>query len=371
MNMRLGRIGSKEGASSAAIAMTVSGIFTFETKLLYKNGNSTYITLPLSVLLSLIIFLLIIRLMNRSCSISLGELLKKGLGGVFSPIVSALLTLLIFYAAYAPLSQFIRAMHGLFFDGVSYSRITVFTVPAALVCALLGFETIGRTARLVAPALFLVLLVSISASVSEFETYRLHPFPGNTAFQIAVQTLEEIGTFLPALLCLLINADGLNGTKTAKRAGVSAAFVSALVCLIAQLALALCYTYKELGELFMPMFRINYLNKFEAHFMRMDKLAHMIWLGGGMIAGAFYIHAGARLFSQSFDMRDIRPAIVGGIALVSLMIMIEVESKMSEAFASVKEFLNGYGFVLLCIPSIISGILAMTRAWRKECLEQR
>lgn len=364
MNMRLGRIGKREGASACAIAMTVSGIFTFETKLLYEHGNATYITLPLAVLASLAVFLLIAGLMEKNGSVNLGELIAKGFGGVLAPLASIGLTMLVFYSAYAPMSQFIRAMHGLFFDGVSYSRIVVFTLPAVLITALLGFETIGRTAKLIAPALFLVLILSIAGSTSEFEAYRLHPLPGLSALQIAVQTLEEIGTFLPALMCLLINADGLNDLKTAKRAGIEVALFSSLICLVAQLALGLCYTYKELGELFMPMFRINYLNKFEAHFMRMDKLAHMIWLGGGMIAAAFCIHSGARLFSQSFDMRDIRPVICAGAALSSLMIMIEVESKMSEAFFAVKQFLSEYAFIIICAVPLAAALAASGRKRR-------
>lgn len=365
MNMRLGRIGKSEGASTAAVAMIVSGIFTFETKLLYEHGNSTYITLPLAVLASLGIFLLLAKLMESTRAENLGALIKKGVG-VLSPFAACALTLLILYAAYAPLSQFTRAMHGLFFDGVSYTRIVVFTMPAVLVTALLGFETIGRTARLIAPALLTVLFLSTAASASEFEPYRLYPFPGNSAVEIASQTLEEIATFLPALLCLLINADGLNSIKTAKRAGIAAALVSALICLVSQLALGLCYTYKELAEQFMPMFRINYLNKFEAHFMRMDKLAHVIWLGGGMVAGAFYIHAGARLFSQSFDMRDIRPAIAAGAVIPSLMIMIEVESEMSAVLFSAKEFLNRNGFLLVGIPPLAAGLGAALKC-RGRC----
>lgn len=358
MNIRLGRIGEREGASAAAIAMTVSGIFTFENKLLYENGNSTYITLPLSVLVSLMFFILILQLMKSSGIENLGELFSAGLGGVVSPIVSVAFALLIIYSAYAPLSQFVRAMHGLFFDGVSYSRIVVFTMPAVIVLSLLGFETIGRSARLTAPVLFALLLLSTAASSSEFEAYRLYPLPGSAVEQIAIQTLEEVGTFLPALLCLLINADGLNGIETAKRSGVRAALFSAVICCISQLALGLCYTYRELGELFMPMFRINYLSKFEAHFMRMDKLAHMIWLAGGMIASSFYIHAGARWFSHFFDIRDVRPPAVGGIALVSLMIMIEVESQVRESFLHFKSIMNEYAFFPLIALPIAAGIAA-------------
>lgn len=360
VNMRLGRIGMSEGASAAAIAMTAGGIFGLESSLLYASGNSSFITLPLAALVSLAVFLLIAAMMEKCGAGNLGELLKTAFGA-FSPLAAFGLALIPIYAAYAPLSQFVRAMHGLFFDGVSYSRIVVFTFPAVLVCALLGFETIGRTARLIAPVLMAVLVLSAAASSVEFEAYRLFPLLGNGMTDIAAQVLRGIGVFLPALLCLLVNADGLNGLATARRAGMRAAAAGALVLLAVQLSLGLCYTYKQLAELFMPFFRINYLNKFEAHLMRMDKLAHMTWLGGAMLAGAFHIHAGARLFSQGFEIRDLRPAASALALTAALMIMLETESRNADAAAAVKRFMSESGFILAAAPPLIAGMLAVLR----------
>lgn len=359
MNERLGRIGVSEGVAVSVTAMTVSSIFAFESKLLYSGGNSTYLTLPVSIALSLSIFLLLASIIKKTGCANLSVLLKMAFGSFVTPIVSIAFLLLFSYSAYAPLSQFIRAMHGLFFDGVSYSRIVVFTMPPVLIAALLGFETVGRTAKLIAPLLFAVLAVPTAASYGEFELYRLYPLFGNGVKAMIAQVFEETCTFLPALICLLINADGMNGIETARRAGIRASVIAAIICFVCQLALALCYTYKELGELFMPMFRINYLSKFEAHFMRMDKLAHMIWLGGAMAASAYYIYSGARLFCSGFEMKDVRPAIVGGTAATALMSMIEVEGRSAEAFLEAKQFMNQYGFFVLILPLIIGGILAL------------
>lgn len=362
MNLRLGRTGVSEGVAVSVTAMTVCSIFSFESKLLYERGNSTYLTLPCSILLSLLIFLLLAAVMKRTQARSLGMLFENALGRVGFSIIAIAFLLLFAYSAYAPLSQFIRAMHGLFFDGVSYSRIVVFTMLPVLIASLLGFETIGRTAKLIAPLLFAVLAATTLASSVEFELYRLYPLLGNGAEAIAVQVLEETFTFLPALLCLLINADGLNGIESARRAGIFSALIAAVISLVCQLALGLCYTYSELGDLFMPMFRINYLNKFEAHFMRMDKLAHMIWLGGAMMAGAYYLYSGARLFCGGFRIKDIRPAIVGASALTVLMTMTEVEGRSGEEFLAAKQFTIENGYILLSAILIISGLIALAKS---------
>lgn len=364
MNLRLGKTGGAEGACAAAIAMTVGGIFTVDSARLYSRGNAAYLTLPLAALLSLAVFMLSAEMLEKSGAKNLGELIKRAFGAALFPIFALLMFLALTISAYAPLAQFVRAMHALFFDGVSYSKVVVFTLPAVFALALCGFETVARTAKLFAFPLFAVLAASIAASFSEFELYRLYPLPGSGAASIAAQTLSLIGAFLPALLCLLVNADGLNGARTARRAGLIAALFAAGTVFIAQFALSLVYTYVELGEKFMPLFRMSYLNKFEAHFMRMDKLAHMLWLSGGMIAGAYYLYSGARLTSQGFDMRDVRPTILGGAALMMLLIMLEVESAHTAAFARLKEAWSEWCFLFVSALPLAAGIAAKARAGR-------
>ena len=97
----------------------------------------------------------------------------------------------------------------------------------------------------------------------------------------------------------------------------------------------------------------------------MDKLAHIAWLGGGMIAGAYYIYSGARIFCCGFKLRDIRPAAAGGTVLLMLMIMLGAKSENSEIFARITEFVNSWGFLLLGAPLIASGMAAP----RSKCLK--
>lgn len=366
MNMRLGRIGAQEGVSVLSIALTLGGVFTLETKTLYEHGNSAYLTVPAAVLISLVVFILLLKSMQKAHVRDLYRLLEKGYGNAWAAMLSIPIMLLLLFSAFLALSQFVNAMHGLFFEGVSYSRIAVFVIPAVLIIAWLGLETIGRTAKCFAILLAILLVVTIAASSAEFDAYRLYPFPGNTIGKIAIQTIEEIGAFLPAMAGVLICAEGLNDSETVKKAGIFGAAAASILCFIALLAIGMTYTYTELSDQFLPLFRINYLNMFEAHLMRMDKLAHIVWLNGAIISSAFYIYSASLLFAKAFSIRDIRPVLASSAMIVFLLILLETETLNNELFKSFKMQTERSAFLILPVPIILAAILAIKKTRGNE-----
>lgn len=365
MNLREGRIGVREGISIAAIAMCTSGLLTFDTKNTYACGNAAYITLPVGGIIALVFFIIVLAAMRRSRAKNLSELILSAFGGTIGTAVTLVLMLCLLAAAYSPLSGFIQVLHGLFFNGIGYGKLAMYVLPTVLFVAWLGFETIGRTAKCFALLLLIVLAVSILTASSEFETYRLYPFPGSNIGLLTRQAFSQSGAFLPALLSLLITCTGLQGTHHAKKAGVIAALISAAVCAAAQFAVSLAFTYTELGDLFMPLFRINNLKSLETHLLRMDKLAHIAWLTGGMLTGSFYIYSASLLFSQVFGVRDIRPVLSSNVLLVGLLIIIDFEGIMR--FLPDPRAANAeYGFIFIVVPTALAAFIGAVSAKKRR-----
>ena len=198
MNLREGRIGVREGISIAAIAMCTSGLLTFDTKNTYACGNAAYITLPVGGIIALVFFIIVLAAMRRSGAKNLSELILSAFGGTIGTAVTLVLMLCLLAAAYSPLSGFIQVLHGLFFNGIGYGKLAMYVLPTVLFVAWLGFETIGRTAKCFALLLLIVLAVSILTASSEFETYRLYPFPGSN---IGLLTRPEYAVFSQEQSC--------------------------------------------------------------------------------------------------------------------------------------------------------------------------
>lgn len=364
MNLREGRIGLQEGVCIAAIAMVTSGLFTIDPHSGYANGNATYITLPISILLSALVFFVVTSAMKRSGAVNLAEFLKMELGQVGAAMVSIVLMLFLVIAAYAPLSRFAQAMHGLFFNGVSYRRIIMFILPTVLIVAWMGLETLGRTAKCFSLVLLIILLVTLASAMSEFETYRLYPLMGGDIKHVASQSMSGMMSFLPTVVGLMVICSGLNGIGFTQKSLLIGIAITIIICFITQLALGMVYTYSELEQLYMPLFRINHLDTFEAQLLRLDKLSHMAWLNGGMIAGAFYIYAASMLFTQTFALKDIRPAI-GTNALLTVIIMTMEFDGLILKLDKAKDFATNFGFIIVSLPLIIAATIAAIRSKSK------
>ena len=365
MNLRLGRSGIKEGTAAASISLSTAGVFAHEAKKLYAGGNMAYYTLPASILISLLIFVLLAKLIKRSGAGNLSELICQSADRPTGIVITLLLFFALIFSAYSPLSQFLKALHGLFFQGASYSRILLYIMAPVLLICFLGFETIARTAKLLAVPLMIVFLSVIVSASSDFEVYRLFPTAGGGLKSILTQIFREVFTFLPAMISLLTVSDGLNGIDSAIRIGAASFLISAAVCAAAQLAVGLVFTYRQLNELFMPLFRINHLNKFEAHLMRMDKLANIVWLNGAVLTASFYLYSASRLFAGAFGLHDIRPAIAASVMLAALMLLFETETVDNTQFVRMSELVFRYGTVT-AFPVLASGILSAVRSEGRE-----
>ena len=360
MNLREGRMGMLEGISLAAISMCITGLFTLDPESTYSGGNATYITLPFAAFIALLLFCLITEVMKRNGYDNFSDMLDNCFGALGSNIVSIILLIGFSFSAYAPLMRFVQIMHGLFFAGVSYRQILLFMLPASVVLAWLGFEALGRTAKCYSVVILAVTAVSFVVSWNEIDSYRLYPLVGCSAERVVTMTISQTVSFLPALMGLLISSSGLNGRKTMRYVGVRSAVISALICFVVQLLLGMIYSYSDLSNLIAPLCRINHLRFGDTSYLRLDKLAQMIWMNGGVITGAFYIYSGASLFARSFKISDIRPVTAPITLLVAAMILMEFDGIFTK-YEWLVDTWNNLGFVVFAVPILAVSLAALLK----------
>ena len=145
------------------------------------------------------------------------------------------------------------------------------------------------------------------------------------------------------------------------------ALISAAVCAAAHLTIGLTYTYKQLNELYMPLFKLNHLSLFEAHLMRMDKLANVIWLNGAVIAASFSLYAASKLFSKAFGLLDIRPASAASAAIAVLLILFDAVTAGGGFVGSMRDAVFSYGAVAAFPLLAFSLVSAVRSERRKRC----
>lgn len=360
MNYREGRIGTHEGVSAAAIALSTSGLFCIDSSYAYSKGNSTYITLPLSIILSLLIFLLCWHGMRISGCRNLTELITFSMGKVLGKLIVTIIAIVFVVSALEPLSIFIQVMTGLIYDNTEYSMITLFVIPVIFLISVLGLESIGRIAKCFAALLVIMIAISLASTVKEIEVFRLYPLMGDGIAHMGEFTLSEVFSFLPGLCGLLIVGNGLQGLKNIRKTGIISALVALVVCAFVQLFIGLIYTYKDLQNAFVPLYRINLHNLLEAYQTRMDKLTFMAWLNGCIIACAFYIYSAGLIFARGFHQRDVRPAVLTFTVIMTVLVFMKFEN-IAIGVDWLKNLYTKYAYIVIAAPLTIVAIISIIK----------
>ncbi|MCR5808002.1 MAG: spore germination protein [Clostridiales bacterium] len=360
MNLKQGRIGVFEGVCLAAAALCVNGVFGLDPEYAYSKGNSTYLSLPLALMLALEIMLLLIKAAERTGSRDLAELMTDCFGGVLGVILTIPVLAGFVFCAARPMTAFLEVLHRLIYDGVGYTSILAYVIPVTVFIAWKGFESMGRLAAVFAGIMLAAFVFAAVSAAPDFEVYRLYPLIGEGPGRFAAFTLSELVFFIPPLLGLLVNAKGLSGLAFVKKISFRAAIFAAVICGVTQLCVALIYPYGILSGLLMPLYRLNFLNLAHSYALRLDKIFIMIWLNGCIITAAYCIYSAALLYSKLFRQRDVTPA----AAAFSLIVCGTVLAKAGKSFGFVytaDRFLTRYGAAAAAFPAVSAALVGLIK----------
>ena len=364
MKLKEGRIGGAEASAAAAISLCMNGIFAMDPAYAYEGGNSTFITAPFSVLISLLPVLLLISSMDRTGSRSLAEHMEKTLGGFPGRALAFLTAATLVLCAAMPLAAFAQVLHKLVYDGVKYTAILAFIFPAVVFIAWKGFESIGRMALCIAGLILAAFAAAVINAFPGFRLYRLYPLMGDGARHMISFSLSETLAFMPPLTALTVEGGALQGTGNLRRTASRAALVSAFVCFSAQLAIGLSYPAQTLAGMTAPLYRIGFLRVDAGYLMRLDKLFIMIWLSGAMLSAAYCIYSASRLYAGAFRQRDVTPAILV-VSLVVCGLMLALLEDESGAAGRRGGSAERCGFIFILAPTLTASAAGFIKSKSK------
>lgn len=360
MHLAEGKVGQQAVISMTCIAMATAGLFSFYSGELYPNGNSTYVSFPVGVLIAGLVFMLAAAAMkacNANCFI---EMLEFSVGKFFARIICAVFIVYCIVAAILPLNRFLNIMFNSFFINSNYFTISVFIYPVLVVFSLLGLEPICRTARALVWFFLLAHMLMLGSEAGGLEITEMAPIMGDGIKNTAIISLKSSAIFLPALLFILMITRSVHGIKFAKRAASFAVPITTVFCGITYLALAMMFNYVDLTNIYTPLYRYSMAVASESLILRLDKNMSFIWIMAILLSGSYYVYASSNIYAKIFSQNDMRPAAMG----VALMLLsIAVGSHLTfPAIKDVFDFLRNYGFFIFVVPVILVSGIAIVRA---------
>ncbi len=363
MNDKQGRIGRQEALCIVAIAACCSGIFTVDSRQMYERGNSAYVSVLISTLLVLVVFLFTARAMRQTKAGNLWELLRIGLGPVLGRVAALLYVALLGIAAAILLGRFSLMVQRFIFPEAQEWRIAIYLLVAACVPAWLGLEGISRTSRLLVWLLAASLLGTLLLASNHYELYRLAPYLGDGTLHLLDQSLNGTMLFFPALIGLLVVARGVHGAQHASKAGYGAGIIGGVLTAVSQLCLGMTYAYRDLAQMHSPMYRLTMGFKTGGYFSKLDTLLVFGWLIGAMLAASYYIYSASLLFMGAFDMEDIRPSVAafGACTGAGILLLHAQNVNFVEQFM---HFYSNYGYIVAAAPLLLAALCALMQVRR-------
>lgn len=360
MHLAEGRIGKQESMSLTALAVVMSVVFTLDGMTAYTSGNATYIALPAAVLLSLGLFLLIHRAMVKMHASSLFDLCERTFGPAGKYISGPLIIALYIFAAWAMLERFTTIMHSVIFVTSPYSPILTWVIAAVVFLAMKGLECLARTAKTLALFIGIVILVQLALAVDGYRLYRLAPFPADQVGGIAMMSVKSTAFAFPPLMGLLCAAPALQGMKNVRLAGVRGALAATVMVALIQLCIGMAFTYKELDNLTIPLFRIDMILSVKTDAYRADLLSVLVLLIGAILSAAYFIFSASAIFTKVFTIYDMRPAAASISATIACLLLLEHLQDNWGVHMAVAGIKN-YAWIALA-PFALMAIVALVKA---------
>ncbi len=363
MRLNQGRIGRQESASMTAMTITACAVFLLDSQKTYTNGNASYVSLPLAIALSVAPFLLLWAAMKRAGAKDLTELADRACGKLVGGVLSALAVLLLFLTAWRLLDRFTTFVHSFVMASAEYVSVLVWVVGVSAYLAYRGLECVSRMAKIFGAFLGVLLLFGIFSMGKSLDFTRLSPFPGDIAAagrDVVARTAEGF----PVLLGLLCIAPALQGEANIRRTAVCGAAIAAVLTGLVQLGLGMAYTYHDLREMYVPMYRLKMILTRESYWFRLDQISLYIWLIGGMLSAAYCLYVSSLVATRRFCPRDVRPATVSLCALVALWLYLG-QAKYAWLEATLMSVYYDYGY-LAAVPFLVCAVVALVRFRKKR-----
>ncbi|MGE5582748.1 MAG: GerAB/ArcD/ProY family transporter [Bacillota bacterium] len=322
------KIGHRETLTLLTIMMSAKVFLSFPRDMALLGTSAGWMIVVLAGVFSLSGFYFLYAINRRFPDDSIVVAAKKITGNLFGTFLGLLIFLFALTFASLSLRHFAESFILAVLPRTPISVITFFFLLILIYSALLGIETLTRTAWFFGPFIFFALLIILLFAVPQMNLSFLYPLLGNGPGPILASSVTHLSLFSEILLFGFIAP--LIRQKE-KRFGVG--FYSLLLAIaintVITFAVLVVFNYNAANRLIFPVFQLTRLIVFGEFIQRVEAIFVFLWFftAGIQLGGLFY---GAVIsFAQAFNIKEHRPLVFPLAVLIFTLSMLP--SSMTEA----------------------------------------
>ena len=306
--MKEGKIGFQEGFCAVMLSVLLKEIFI---KQFYKFqvSNNSWIAEIIATMLTLLIFLVAVRIIEKTDSQDLQEAFEKSVGKKLSSIFIFIYFLISFADLVYLIAECAMIIKSYIFIRSPNGYITAILCAVVGVCAFLGLEAVSRASKMFLIVTLLALGIVVIFISDNFVTSNLFPLLGEGIDGIIFSGIRRFPFYIDTIALLLVGK-AFYGIKFTKRIGVSAISFAGIVTAVVFLGVSLTYSYTTLDTMISPFYQVLGMMDIGKYYQRLEDLLFFVIMTGLLVAGGFSLYCSANIYCKAFSIKDIRPVII-------------------------------------------------------------
>ena len=267
------------------------------------SGNAAWIEIIVKNLLTLISFLIILRL-YKPFSTEPYENVFYYSSGRFGSSVLRLVYAFVFIVYNAGLLRvLVEALGTVMANNAPDEYFALFIITTILVCAYTGIKSANNLSLVFFPVILVTLFIVMLILLPHYRLSNITPIMGKSAGSLLSSSLTRNFGFMEITLLFFL-ADRINGYKNLKKTGLLTILIVFVFSFILLGCYCLCVPYPASEKFFLPLYQMTRMIKAGSFIERLEPFVVFIWTALILCSMSTLSSLSARLLSGSKKVQE-------------------------------------------------------------------
>lgn len=297
-------------AVTLLINLICTKIFLYFARMTVEDaGTAGWILTIYISLISLILYIILIRFLGRFEGKDLIDIAEFVGGKPVKMIAGLVVTITLFYLAATVLREFSEDMKVVALPSSPISYIMMIFIAGIIAGSFLGIESIMRYHAIIVPVIASGFLLILLGVIPKMDLTNVLPILGNGAYELFGIGFFKVSAF-GELLILFLLPPFLGSHKNVKTVGYAAIGFSSFFLIAGSLAYILTFPYPSNLESILPIYQLSRLIYLGRFFQRIEAIFVFIWAMAAFIYLTAVFYFMVYTFAKTAGLKYMRPLIL-------------------------------------------------------------
>ncbi|KNY28834.1 spore germination protein [Pseudobacteroides cellulosolvens ATCC 35603 = DSM 2933] len=353
-----GKIGTMEAISISTIFLTTKAFYINPGTVIKLTGTAGWYTTQISVLGSVLLFMIVYLLMKRFPGNDLINIFDIVTGRFLGKIFSLIFCGFFVYYSGISIREFVEMIKAYILPYTPPSAIIFLFIGVVLAYAYVGLEGIARMGYISFIVILIGLILILVLPSPYYEIDNIFPMGGYGLGASIQYGLLRTSAYSEVIFLAFI-VKPLQGIKNFKKVGLLSLLFAGIIIGTIILCSLLAFEYPQGGENLSALFQLSRIVYFSRFFQRIETIFIFIWVMASVITVSLTFYLSVSTFCKTFRISKHRPYLLP-FAFFTFLVTLLPEN-ISEIVQVHTNFLRSYSMFIVYLIPILVLLIAIIR----------